>query len=468
MANLRVAARPDPGTPGRVVVVGAGLAGLTAALTLRDAGWEVLVVEARDRVGGRVHTRHGGVDGVPLAPGLRAEMGGESIDENHTEIQRLARRFEIATEPRPGSTSDRAANGRYHRDEHTFSFADLMNLRGGSVLSDYLRVYDELAKAAELCGIDPEQPETARHADDLDAQSLAEWLDSLLLVPEARFVVDQANTSLYNAELTDLSMLFVLQQVAATAGVPDAWSETMRLAGGNSTLPNAIADELGPAVVLDSPLTAVLRRGEVVTVVAGGREHVAAHVVLAVPPPPLRDVQFDPPVPPAIATAIAGLDLGAATKVVNQFDTAFWRAGGESGFSLTDLTYRVSWDASDSYAAAGGLLTTYTTAGNGRVLAAMSDAARIARVRDELAIVYPHSRAQLSGPAITRAWTQEPFTRGGYAVYGPGQVGACWETLRAGTDRIHFAGEHLEAPAGYMESAVRSGLRVAARLGSPK
>ena len=105
--GLGLRSRPDPATPRRVVVAGAGLAGLTAALTLRDAGWEVVVLEARSRVGGRVHTVHGGADGVPLAPGLRVELGGEWIDESHVGLLGLLARFGIATEHRPGSTRDR-------------------------------------------------------------------------------------------------------------------------------------------------------------------------------------------------------------------------------------------------------------------------------------------------------------------------------------------------------------------------
>jgi len=247
----------------------------------------------------------------------------------------------------------------------------------------------------------------------------------------------------------------------------DSQSETMRVAGGNATLPNAMAAELGSALILDAPVTAVRRHGDVVGVTARAREYFGAHVVLAVPPPPLRAVRFDPPLPGPIAAAIAGLDLGEATKVVNQYHVPFWRQHGQSGFSMSDLTYRISWDAADSYAASAGLLTTFTTANNGRTLAALADTTRIGRVRDELAIVFPESPDQLAGPATTMAWSDEPFTRGGYAVYRPNQLGAFWAPLRAGTDRIQFAGEHLEALAGYMESAVRSGKRAAVGLGPP-
>jgi monoamine oxidase len=289
----------------------------------------------------------------------------------------------------------------------------------------------------------------------------------LHLVPEARFVAEQANVSIYNAELSDISMLFVVQQTAVTAGMLDSQSETMRIAGGNASLPRAMATELGSALTIDAPVTAVRVDGNVVGVTARGHEHFAAHVVLAVPPPPLRAVGFTPALPPPIAAAIAGLDLGAATKVVNQYHSPFWRASGQSGFSMSDLPYRISWDAADSYTATPGLLTAFITATSARTFAALSDAPRIARVRDDLAVVFPESPTQQAGPAATVAWPDEPFTGGGYAVYKPNQLAAFWAPLRAGTRRIHFAGEHLESLAGYMESGVRSGARVAAAIGAP-
>jgi monoamine oxidase len=466
MTLPRATDRPDPGTPGRVIVVGAGLAGLTAAIHLRDQGWDVLVLEARRRVGGRVHTLYGGDPGVPLDRSLRVDVGGESIDDTHTALRGMVRRFGLDTELRPGSTSDRRQAGRFHYRGRTYSFRELIALRSGAVLADARRVNDELERLAEKHRIDPEHPEAADGAAALDAVSMASWLDALQLVPEAHFLAEQANTSLYNAQLADLSMLFVLQQTAVSAGTHAGQSETMRIAGGNAMLPNAMAAALGSALIVDAPVTAVRRDGDVVGVTAGEREYFGARVVLAAPPPPLRNVRFDPPLSEPVAAAIAGLDLGGATKVVNQFHSAFWRDSGESGFSMSELTYRISWDAADSYEASGGLLTTFTTADNGRELAALAAADRIDRVRAQLATVFTESAALIAGPAVTVAWSEEPYTGGGYAAYKPGQLSAFWQPLRAGTDRLHFAGEHLESLAGYMESAVRSGTRAASGIGA--
>ena len=177
------ASRPDPirARRGRVIVVGAGLAGLTAALTLRDAGWDVVVLEARTRVGGRVHTLHGGVDGVPLAPGP-ARRARRRVDrrEPHGDPTAWLRRFGIATERRPGSTSDRAGTG------------PLSTATAGRTRSPSSWGCERVRCSPTTCACTTSWRELAetqrdrsrasrdrRHATDLDALSFAEWLDSL-------------------------------------------------------------------------------------------------------------------------------------------------------------------------------------------------------------------------------------------------------------------------------------------------
>jgi monoamine oxidase len=450
--------RPDPGARRRVVVVGAGLAGLTAALDLTEAGWDVVVLEARDRVGGRVFTIRDA-----FTDGLHAEGGGESIDDNHHDLLAMLRRFDLRTEDR---LTDRAATGIVYRQGRRTPIAEFVAQRGGRVLEDYDRFDVELARIAE--DVDPEAPQDSPRAEELDAMSVQDLLDSLDLVPEAHFLVEADQSSYAAAELRDLSLLFWAQAWQVVADVPYGAEETMRVAGGNSALPEAMAAELGDLVRLAAPVRSVTTTDAGVRVDAGGAPIDAAHLVLATPPRPLRDITFDPGLPAAVQAMVDGLDLGPAAKVISRYDRAFWRDEDWSGLTVADLPFGVTWDATDSYdSGASGLLTAFITADGAVDLSALDDHERIAEIQRQLDEVYPEGRDLRSDEAATTAWSNEPLTGGGYAVYGPGEVIPYWPALREPTGPIHFAGEHTEALAGYMESAVRSGHRVAGRIGRP-
>jgi monoamine oxidase len=448
--------RPDAGAASRVIVVGAGLAGLTTALDLTEAGWDVVVLEARDRVGGRVFTLRD-----DFSDGLHAECGGESIDDNHRDLQAMLRRFDLRTEPRP---ANREATGVVYRRGRRSGIADFVAQRGGQVLDDYEGLDVAVARLAE--DVDPERPERSARAEELDARSAADLIDDLTPVPEARFLIEADTRSYYNAEPEDISLLFLAQQWAIVADVPYSAEETMRIAGGNSQLPEAMAAALGDALHLRQPLQSVEHRHDGVFATAAEVAFDAAHLVLAVPPRPLRDVRFSPGLPPAVATMIDGLELGAAAKVITEYARPFWRDQGQSGLTVSDLPFGVTWDSADSYDTGGpGLLTAFITGDAAAALGDLSDDERILAVHRQLDEVYPQGRALRSGFAATTAWRNELLTGGGYAVFAPGQVIPYWPTLREPTGRIHFAGEHTEALCGYMESAVRSGHRVAAAIG---
>jgi monoamine oxidase len=194
----------------------------------------------------------------------------------------------------------------------------------------------------------------------------------------------------------------------------------------------------------------------------------AAALVLAVPPPALRAVTFDPPLSSEVAAMINELDLGQALKVSTQYDRRFWLPEGLSGFTITDLPFGVGWDATDSLPGGAdrpGVLTQFVTGDAARYGAALGDRTRIASFQQQLDVVYPEGRQDRSATATTMAWADERYTGGGYAVYAPGQLTRFWPLLRQAHGAIRFAGEHTETLAGYMESAVRSGHRVAAAIG---
>jgi len=451
------------GSDNRVVVVGAGLAGLTAALDLVEAGWDVVVLEARDRVGGRVHT----VRGEAFSEGLHAEAGGESIDVDHRDLLALLDRFGLETEDRP---ANKILDGLTSWRGRRRATADFVAERDGRVAADYARyeaALDELAP-----GIDPAHPERYDGAAGLDGRSLADFVDGLDLVPEARFLVDADNRGEFNAEAGDVSLLFVAQQWAVGEDTADEGVEARRVAGGNDLLPQAMADELADVIVRKAPVTRVSHTRVGVTVTAGGSSYAGAWLVLACPFVPLRAVAFDPPLPDQVAAAIDGLDLGHAAKVTIQYDEQGWAddpSGATSGFTVTDEGFGIAWSPTDSYGDPGGpgLLTAFLTGDGAEAAEAQTDPERIASVQEQFTHVYPQLVDLESGHQSTVAWAKERYTGGGYAVPHPGQMAAFWPVIRSGTGRIRFAGEHTEVLAGYMESAIRSGHRVAKELGDP-
>src|SRR4051812_39624216 len=155
----RATARPDHGARRRVVVIGAGLSGLTAALDLRDAGWDVVVLEARDRVGGRVLTLRD-----PFGDGLHAEAGGESVDTNHVALAAMLKRFGLGLEDRP---ADKLLAGRAFYRGRRSTIAALATA-SPTVTADYSRAFDQLDVLAEREGIDAARPQDARRAELLD------------------------------------------------------------------------------------------------------------------------------------------------------------------------------------------------------------------------------------------------------------------------------------------------------------
>ena len=452
--------RPVATTRRHVAVVGAGLSGLTAALALRALGWDVTVLEARDRVGGRVHTLY-----QPFAPGIHVEAGGESIDANHDQIQALARHYRLQLARRPAAKLQRAAIWRNGG----------RGVLGAEGAADPAMLGGYAAFAAGLQSLagdlDPDHPELAAAAEQWDGRSLQDYADTVALDPGAALLVQSDYRGNFNAQLDQVSLLFALQQAVSDDTLSESGVEVLRFARGNSALPEAMASDLGDAVRLASPVTTVEQHSWGVRVHAGptGTPPMdAARLVLAAPPPALRGIVFDPPLPADAAAMIAGLDLGHALKVSTEYRSRFWIPEGLSGFTITDLPFGIAWDSTDSApggAGRPGVLTQFVSGDAARAGASLPDGERIASFQAQLATVYPEGDGERTGVATTMAWANERWTGGGYAVYAPGQMTRFWPVVRSAHGPVWFAGEHTEALAGYMESAVRSGHRVAAAIG---
>jgi monoamine oxidase len=439
------------GSRGRVVVVGAGLAGLSAAYELRRAGFDVTAIEARGRVGGRVHT-------LSFPYGQVAEAGGEFVNSAHTTLRSYARRFDLPLDDlrRAGADNPRAVYlGGVRRSEES--------LYTPAVEREYDRFQAALDRISE--GVALADPRS--HAD-LDRRTVADFLDELELDPLAREVIEhEVIRDEYTVEADELSLLFLAAGNNLDPGQEESGVEAFRVQGGNRRLAEAFADRLGD-VVLDAPVERIARDGEGLAVSMGGLTWRADACVLAAPLPALRAIDFRPALPPRLASAVEELQYGSGGKTLVQFERRFWLGAGFNGETFTDLPLSTTWEATDAQRGRTGILVAYTVGAPGRRPTELPPPRRVRETVEELDTIYPGSR-DLAGQARAIVWQEEQWTGGTYTVFAPGQLTRYWGALRDGAWPIVLAGEHTDAHTGYMEGALRSGRRaagtVARRLG---
>ena len=429
-----------------VVVVGAGLAGLVAADELAREGFEVTVLEARDRVGGRVLTVR-----EPFAEGQIAEAGGEYIDTAHTEMLDLVERFGLELD-----------------DLRELDEGRIVLLFDGEreVIEDVpAGVQEEIdaffGEAVELAEeIDPE--DLSGEAEELDGVSVAEVMEERDLSEEARFVLTRQIRDDYAAEPDRLSALWVVLSERAYLDVPDNEAEVFRIQGGNDQLPKALADDIG-GVELSMPVTAISQDDSGVRVRAGGGEVAADYAVLAVPLSVLGGIEFSPE-PDEAQAAAAATQYGAATKMLMQFSRRTWTEEGLNGDSFTDLPVGSTWDATDAQPGTAAILTGYASGRLGISSAQIDEPARIQQGVRGADQVFPGS-AQAFSTGASVAWLDEPFSRGSWVAPAPGQVLALREGVGSPLGRVYLAGEATAQKfSGYMEGAVRSGQRAAREI----
>lgn len=424
----------------RVLVVGGGLAGLTAARGLIDRGAEAHVLEARSRLGGRVWTiRDGGFDDIPL------EAGGEFIDGEHEEIRKLCADLGLTLQ---------------HILREGFGLA--LDLRGRVQIYKGQRPIWSAFKQALAAEAD------AFAATGCDWNSTAasvigrHSLDALLRARRASDEVRAMVRGLRGFFLADPDQLSALVGVELAMQPRDPGHVTLsRIKGGNDALVEKLAARKGLTVSLGLEVKKIEQRASGVSVSAadrGGKLQAIKgdYAVVAAPAPIVRDLEFAPALPSALRQALKALMPGPATKAHLLFEHAWWRKPGHPQAYGSNLDTGAVWEASGSKPAVLTLLAGGRASQAFRVLLEEGGPQRLVRRLSWLGEI------EDARDFRSTTWELDRFARGGYAVFGPG-FRPEWRTeLSRAFGRIAFAGDHTSRRwQGYMNGAVESGGRAA-------
>jgi monoamine oxidase len=436
-----------------VCVVGAGLAGLTAARRLSQAGRSVIVLEARDRVGGRVWTITSR-DGVPV------DMGGCFVAPHHDRMHALAKEMGVATFKTFVDGDNVLATGgkvrRYRGDIPRVSPVALLS--AGQAIARM----NAMAKKVPV-----DAPWDAPRAALWDALSVRAWL-SAARVPTrvARDLIEATVRACFAADLSEVSLLNWLFLARSAGGIESLMNiaggyQDAQFEGGVGQIPNAMAAELGAAVVLGSPVTAVRQAGDRVEVTGDGGAVSARRVVLALPRALAAGIRFDPVLPADHALLLHQVPAGTEVKMVAIYDAPFWRRDGASGATVaTDDEIEVTLDTGQPNHSQG-VVAGYSAGPRARALAALGEGERRA--------VFVRTLTRRLGPAaasplevMERNWAEEQWTRGCSMGHFPtGVLTQYGRRLREPVGRLHWAGtETASTSYGAMDGAVRSGERV--------
>ena len=465
----------------QIVIVGAGIAGLNAALTLHDAGLSCHIYEASNHIGGRMHS-----DAMTWGGEMVSELCGEFIDSDHDTLHDLITRFGL-------KTVDLEQDGPPQRRTITylanhFCGAEEMD----EAIESVLPIIEQQATDA---GFPTTYTSYTRTGYELDHMSAYEWIERYVpnghqsLVGRFLEIGCMGFYGLPTKEQSALNLIYIFASSIPHGRPTPArplWG-TVKIVGGNQLLPLTIAHSLPQEKIhLQHQLVSVRRNTDDTITLSfatqqGPLEVTCDHAILTLPFSTLRHVDYSQAGFDTLKrTAITQLGYGTISKLFLLFDTRYWYSDGpwprlHGSFLITDLDIQIIWDGTLGEAGTKGILVDYT---GGSFGAAYSSPTPYATTRDseqiqhyahhcleQLERIFPGISSHYSGIAALSYPTGDPYLRGSYSCWGVGQytLFAGYEGVRQGP--IHFAGEHCSLEKqGYMEGAAREGARAAREI----
>jgi monoamine oxidase len=449
----------------RIAIVGAGLAGLTCAYRLKQAGVTAAIYEASTRPGGRCWTRHG-----DFADGQIAEHGGELIDQSHHPIRNLAQELGLNLDNLLQAEKN-GAEPFYYFNSQPYSYRDATN--------DLKQIWQKIHSDLSAAGYPTSYNSFTRRGWELDHMSITDWIQESVpggINSRLGKLLDIAYNIEYGAESNTQSALNLIYLLGYTGPgqlrIFGPSNEKYHVRGGNDQIPSLLADKLANQIQLRYSLEAIERKSNATYVLrfrtsTGVTSLTADEVVVAVPFSILRSsVDLSKAgLRPLKMAAIQNLGMGTNSKLHLQFTDRYWESLGSNGETYSDTGYQNTWDVSRAQPGKSGILVNFTGGSIGASLGTGTPTARAQEFLQQVDPVLPGIDSKWNGKATIDFWPGNPYARGSYSYYSVGQYTEFGGIEGEQEGKCHFAGEHTSVDSqGYLNGAVETGERAAKEI----
>ena len=446
----------------KVLIVGAGIAGLTAGYRLKQAGVPIDIIEASNRVGGRMLS-------LPNAAGTSTtvELGGEFINTAHTFMRRLAGEFDLRL-----ADLD-AFRERRELTPETYYF-DGQRVPFRQIVEEYAPLAEQIE--ADLNLISDSISYRSNTAEDrrLDNLSITDYLDQFEISQTLRELIRVAYLVEYGREAEEqssLNLLFVIGTEPDTFEILGTSDERFQVVGGSSQIPRELARRLTNDIETGTALEEIrtLSDGRFqVSLRDGSRVFVRSYdrILLTLPFSVLRTIPLRVDLPPIKRLGIDELGYGTNSKLITAYRERVWRSRFDEAATLyTDIGFQATWEPTPYARGENGLITEYTGGNLGVSIGSGTPESQAERFLPQFEQAYPGIGQEWNGSAARAYWPGNPRTRGSYSCYLVGQWTQLYTSERERAGNLFFAGEHTSVEyQGFMEGGTRSGERAAIQI----